>query len=108
MDNIVGWVSCNDFDIVFKIYIGIANLSCKFWTKLALCYGIFWKLGYRTRVLKLDLHIQNQTTQSESLHMQSCANSVQTFFDLIQIHVQEHHSCFYNNEAHLKQQRPPK
>ena len=49
--------------------IGIANLSCKFWTKLSLCYIIFWKLGCETKVLKLDLHYQNQTTQAESLYI---------------------------------------
>ena len=56
MDNIDEWVSCNDFDIVLKMYIGTANLSCKIWTKLALCYVIFLKLGRKTNVLKLDLH----------------------------------------------------
>ena len=49
------------------MYIGIANLSCKFWTKLAFCYVIFWKLGCKTKALKLDLH--DQTTQSESLYI---------------------------------------
>ena len=40
--------------------------------------------------------------------MQSYANSVQTFFGISQIRVQGHHLCFYNTEAHLKLQRPPK
>ena len=41
-------------------------------------------------------------TSGVTLHVQSCANYVETFFDLSQIRVQGHHSCFYNAEAHLK------
>ena len=41
-------------------------------------------------------------TSGVTLHVQSCANYVETFFDLSQIRVQGHHSCFYNTEAHLK------
>ena len=47
-----------------KMYIGIE----KFWTKLALCNIIFWKLVYKTKVLKLNLQYQNQTTQAKSLY----------------------------------------
>ena len=36
---------------------------------MALCYTIFWKLGCKTKVLKLDLHYQNQTTHAESLYI---------------------------------------